>query len=68
MPRMYGGVLWCHSCSTAPDQGPDVGPAPIRSQKHLETCKAYLHLQQGRDVENSFRVQRTKSKQQQHTT
>ena len=72
MPRMYGGVLWCHNCSTAEDQGPDVGLAPVESQQHLETCKAYLHLQQGRDVENNFEdkvkffmdimVERTKKK------
>ena len=53
MPRMYGGVLWCHNCSTAPDQGPD--GALVESQQHLEICKAYLHLHQGRDVENDFR-------------
>ena len=54
MPRMYGGVLWCHNCSTAADQGPDGGMAPVESQQHLERCKAYLHLHKGRDVENIF--------------
>ena len=64
MPRMYGGVLWC--------QGPDGGLAPVESQQHLEICKAYLHLHQGKDVENNFKgkvnflmdmmAERTKSK------
>ena len=72
MPRMYGGVLWCHNCSTAADHGPDGGLAPVESQQHLESCKAYLHLHQGRDVENNFQdkvkffmdvmVERTKRK------
>ena len=72
MPRMYGGVLWCHNCSTAPDQGPDGGLAPEESQKHLESCKAYLHLHKGRDVETNYQdkvnffmdimVERTKKK------
>ena len=72
MPSVYGGVLWCHNCSTAPDQGPDGGLAPVESQQHLEICKAYLHLHQGRDVENDFKdkvnffmdvmMERTKSK------
>ena len=71
-PRMYGAVLWCCNCSTAEDQGPDGGPAPVESQQHLETCKAYLNLQEGRDMENNFEdmvkfsmhimVERTKKK------
>ena len=54
MPKLFGNVLWCHSCSTGPDDGPSGGPAPQESQRHLEQCVAYSHLRVGKDVELNF--------------
>ena len=51
MPKLYGDILWCHSCSAGPEDGPGGGPAPVESQGHLEVCAAYSHLTVGRDVE-----------------
>ena len=51
MPKLYGDVMWCHSCSTGPEEGPGGDPAPVESQGHLEVCLAYSHLRVGRDVE-----------------
>ena len=51
MPKLYGDILWCHSCSTGPEDGPGGGPAPVESQGHLEVRAAYSHLRVGRDVE-----------------
>ena len=51
MPKLYGDILWCHSCSAGPEDGPGGGPAPVESQGHLEVCAAYSHLRVGRDVE-----------------
>ena len=51
MSKLYGDILWCHSCSTGPEEGPGGGPAPVESQGHLEVCLAYSHLRVGRDVE-----------------
>ena len=55
MPKLYGGVLWCHSCSTGPEDGPGGGPAPQESQAHLEQCVAYTHLREDKDVELCFK-------------
>ena len=55
MPKLFGGVLWCHSCSTGPEDGPGGGPAPLESQCHLEQCVAYSHLREGKDLEYSFK-------------
>ena len=54
MPKLYGSVLWCHSCSTSPEDGPGGGPAPHESQSHLEQCVAYSHLREGKDLEGNF--------------
>ena len=54
MPKLYKDVLWCHSCSTGSDEGPDGGSAPHESQSHLERCVAYSHLRVGKDVELVF--------------
>ena len=55
MPKLFGDVLWCHSCSSGPDDGPSGGgPAPPESQRHLEQCVAYSHLRVGKDVELNF--------------
>ena len=54
MPKLYGDVLWCHSCSTGPEEGPGGGPAPTESQGHLELCLAYSEMRVGRDVELCF--------------
>ena len=54
MPKLFGGVLWCHSCSTGPEDGPDGGPAPLESQSHLEQCVAYSHIREGKNVKESF--------------
>ena len=35
MPKIYGDVLWCHSCSAGPEEGSGGGPAPVESQGHL---------------------------------
>ena len=35
IPKMYGGVLWCHSCSSGPEDGPGGVAAPEESQAHL---------------------------------
>ena len=51
MPKLYGDVLWCHSCSTGPEDGPVGGPSPMESQGHLEVCVAYSHLRVVKDVE-----------------
>ena len=55
MPKLFGGVLWCHACSTGPEDGPDGGPAPLESQSHLEVCVAYSHLRVAKDVELNFK-------------
>ena len=55
MPKLFGGVLWCHSCSSGPEDGPGGGPAPLESQSHLELCVAYSHLREGKDLEYSFK-------------
>ena len=55
MPKLFGGVLWCHSCSSGPEDGPGGGPAPLESQSHLELCVAYSHLREGKDLELSFK-------------
>ena len=34
MPKLFGGVLWCHSCSTGPEDGPGGGQAPQESQAY----------------------------------
>ena len=54
MPKMYGDILWCHSCSTGPEEGPEGCSAPLESQRHLELCVAYSHLRVGKDVELCF--------------
>ena len=54
MPKLYRDVLWCHSCSTGPEEGPGGGPAPTESQGHLELCLAYSEMRVGRDVELCF--------------
>ena len=51
MPKLYGDVLWCHSCSMGPEEGPGGGLAPVESQGHLKVCVAYSELRVGRDVE-----------------
>ena len=55
MPKLFGGVLWCHSCSSGPEDGPGGGPAPLESQSHLERCVAYSHLREGKDVELNYK-------------
>ena len=54
MPKLFGNVLRCHSCSSGPEDGPGGGPAPLESQSHLEQCMAYSHLRAGKDVELNF--------------
>ena len=54
MPKLYGDILWCHSCSTGPEEGPGGTTAPVESQGHLELCPAYTELRVGRDVELSL--------------
>jgi hypothetical protein len=51
MPKLFRDILWCHSCSSGPEEGPGGGPAPAESQGHLQVCLAYSHLRVGRDVE-----------------
>ena len=55
MPKLFGGVLWCHSCSSGPEDGPGGGPAPLESQSHLERCVAYSHLREGKEVELNYK-------------
>ena len=54
IPKMYGGVLWCHSCSSGAEDGPGGVAAPEESQAHLEWCVAYCCLRVGRDFELNF--------------
>ena len=49
IPKMYGGVLWCHSCSSGAEEGPGGVAAPEESQAYLERC-----LRVGRDFEVNF--------------
>ena len=54
MPKLFGDVLWCHSCSSSQHEGPGGAPTPSESQQHLQQCVAYSHLREGKDVELSF--------------
>ena len=54
MPKLFGDVLWCHSCSSSENEGPGGTPTPPESQHHLQQCLAYSQLREGKDVELSF--------------